>query len=158
MNKEIKMVKVDDNLLEACDISYATKSFFKEMSIENARLLGGKVVLTFPKYDKDKRPNCIIPEIRSFIQKLHNEEPRFPFYYVDEGVYGIHLQHVACLSPINEIVLLENGTKFRLNMNNPLIIHNYLANIDIFMQQLNYTELDISTRIEKIARSLGLQF
>ncbi|KPL04174.1 MAG: hypothetical protein AMJ73_04510 [candidate division Zixibacteria bacterium SM1_73] len=153
-----KVLEVDNNLLETCDVSHLIRLFFKEMKKKGARLLCGKVILTFPKYDGDKRPNCIIPEIRNFVRQLHKEEARFPFYYVDEKSVGMHLQHIACLSPLADIELTENGIKFGVKLSNPTIIEDYLSNVSVFMQQLNYTEPEISERINSIAISLGVQF
>ena len=157
MPKDIRDLAVDTRLLEACDVSHLVRLFFNELSADNARLLSGTIVLTFPKYDNDNRPNCTIPEIRNFIQKLHDEEPRFPFYYVDERLFHAHLQHIACLSPLDDIKLIESGTKFVLKLQDPSIIENYLGPIDIYMQQLEYSESEVEDRINKIAESLGLK-
>jgi len=156
-SEAIRVLMVENKILENCDTSHIIRLFFKEMTIENATLLAGKIVLTFPKYDDDKRPNCTILEIRNFIRKLHNEEPRFPFYYVDETLAGMHLQHLACLSPIESIEVMENSEKFGLRMTDPMIIEDYLSNVDTFMQQLDYSETQIKNRINKIVMSIGLQ-
>lgn len=111
--EEIKVVTIDTESLENCDVSNILRLFFKEMPIWGAKKLNGKVVITFPKYDKDERANCLIPEIRNFIQKLHSEDPRFPFYYNEDESIGMHLIHLACLCPIDDIISLKEENKFR---------------------------------------------
>jgi len=155
--EEIKVITIDTKSLENCDVSNVIRLFFKEMPIWGAKKLNGKVMMTFPKYDKDERANCLILEIRNFIQKLHNEDPRFPFYYVEDTIIGMHLIHLACLCPLNNIVILEEDKKFRLKVSDPNIINEYLGKIEIFMRQLKYTEEDIDNKIKLVMRSIGLE-
>lgn len=155
MRDPVTIIEIDTKLLEECDTSHVIRLFFKETTIENAKLLGGTISLAFPKYDFDTRPNCIIPEIRDFIQKLHGVEPRFPFYYVDDKMRSMHLQHLACLSPIENIKLLKKGREFGLEAD-PQLKMNYLTNIIYFMQQLDYSEPEIEKRIKKVADGLSL--
>jgi hypothetical protein len=114
MPQEIREIAIEDNMLSTSDVSRIIDLFFIRMTIENAKRLAGTVVLVFPKYDNDSSPNCTIPEIRAYICKLHAEAPRFPFYYVDEATIGAHLSHLACLSPVENIAITENGSSFRL--------------------------------------------
>jgi hypothetical protein len=69
----------------------------------------------------------------------------------------MHLQHLACLSPIDSIGLMDKGTKFGLRMTDPTLIGDYLGKIDIFMQQLDYSESQIEHRINSVVESIGLQ-
>ena len=157
MPSEIRELAIENDLLESCNTNKLIDLFFEQMTIGTAKSMAGTVVLTFPKYDSDPRPNCIIPEIRSYIRDLHAKDYRFPFYYVDENIFGVHRSHIACLSPLESIELLEDGEKFRFPLGRSLLMENYIPGIAGFMQQLEYSEQEIENRVKSVLLGLGVR-
>lgn len=153
----IKVLEIDTKLLEACDVSHLVKLFFKDLTRVEAKKLCGRVILTFPKYDNDMRPNCTIPEIRDFMCRLDKKGSGFPYFYVDDKSQGIHLQHLACLSPVKDIELSSDGATFGLRLSSQQLVLDYIGAIEVHMRRIGYKEAETSSRIQSILQSIGLQ-
>lgn len=70
---------------------------------EDAKQLRGKVILGFPSYDGDARPNWAIPEIRGFVQALDNALAYFPYFLVGDPVLSHLLFYLLCLVPFPDL-------------------------------------------------------
>lgn len=62
------------------------------------RQLRGNVVLGFPSYDNDPRPNWAIPEIRGFVQRADAELPHLSYFLVGDPALGYILFYLLCLA------------------------------------------------------------
>ena len=68
----------------------------------------------------------------------------------------MHLQHVSCLSALDEIVMLPNGM-FSLKLKSSELLESYILTIGSYMEQLGYSDADINIRLNNIMKSIGLK-
>lgn len=62
------------------------------------RALRGSVLLGFPSFDDDPRPNWAIPEIRNFVQRADAELPFLPYFLTGEPALEHILFYLICLT------------------------------------------------------------
>ena len=104
MANQIRSLEVSAHVLNACDVGPIARSLLKAEQ-QKARLpeLRGTVMIAFPSLDADPRPNYLIPEVRSFIQKLYVEVPHFLYYLNPEPALGAIGMHVMSLLPLTDL-------------------------------------------------------
>jgi hypothetical protein len=123
----INMLAVPDEFLAFCDVSRFTTIFEAAISVpKDAKLLRGKSVLTFPKYDHDPTPNFLIPEIRAYVQRLDAALPYFLYFLDPRPELGTAFFWVACIQDPGKLRHLGEKTSIELESNTEDILVNRL--------------------------------
>ncbi len=99
MNQDaIRMCNTSADDLEICNVGHFMR-IFGELSKtpRDAKQFRSKVILGFPSYDQDPRPNHQIPAIRRFVRSLDEKLPHFLYFLVGDPTFG-HIQfYLLCL-------------------------------------------------------------
>lgn len=84
--------------LDTCNTTHFIR-LFTEISQTpwKSKNLKGKIVLGFPTYNDDPRPNYAIPEIRKFVQALDASFPFLPYFLFPEPATSHILFYLQCL-------------------------------------------------------------
>lgn len=84
--------------LESCNVEHIVRVFSEiAQTPKNAKSVRGTVVLEFPSYDDDARPNYAVPAICRFIRALDTKLPYFLYYIVTSPALS-HMQfYLYCL-------------------------------------------------------------
>lgn len=97
----IRALQVMPYDLMKCNIRNFTRLFSVEgadkKKLSELTLLLGKLTFTFP-VDDDPRVITKIPEVRKFIQKLHNEMPFFPIFLDFRPELSMFFMYFGCLA------------------------------------------------------------
>jgi len=65
---------------------------------KDAKRLRGRLVLGFPSFDADPRPNYQIPEIRAFMRALDAGVPHAPYFFVQDPSLGFIQLYLLALT------------------------------------------------------------
>jgi hypothetical protein len=88
MNSGITILTVDDADLDSENISNVTRLFDPiVVSPKNAKKLRGSIVFEFGRFDKDPRPNFIIPAVRKYVQLIDNNYPYFMYFLPESSKF-----------------------------------------------------------------------
>jgi hypothetical protein len=97
---EIRVLQVTPDDLTSGNVFNFVRLFsrdsFKPPS--KAKALRGNCLITFP-LDNDPRPVIQIPSARTFIQRLHQNVPHFPYFLVPDPRAEAMFVHLGCLAP-----------------------------------------------------------
>ena len=101
--------------------AYRMVRFFSVENMESDTLQNvlGRCMIAFP-VDDDPRPIWEIPEVRSFMQKLHNDLPYFPMYLDFDPRLQQHLTYYGCLADSSAMEKVDGGV--RLHLEHPSVV------------------------------------
>jgi hypothetical protein len=74
------------------------------------REICGTCILIFPSTDADPRPVTLIPEVRRFIENLHDRLPYYPVFLNMNSNLGMFFAYFGCLA--DRSVISKDGTTF----------------------------------------------
>lgn len=99
----IRIVETLPEDLEAGNTQHVVRVFGQiSQRPGDARQLRGRVFLGFPSYDDDPRPNWRIPAIRTFVRRLHDQLPHFPYFLIPDVALEAPLVYMLCLVDVRE--------------------------------------------------------
>jgi hypothetical protein len=81
MTREFRELRISDEDMDAGNAADVIRLFNDAISVpRNAKLLRGSIVFAFGRFDRDPRPNFVIPEVRGFTQLVDQAHPHFCYF------------------------------------------------------------------------------
>jgi hypothetical protein len=86
------------------NIAPLLQRFTEQLTVDDARALRGSVLLLLPVFDPDPRPNWGIPEYRTYIARVDETIPHFPYFLTANPFLGQIRVYLAALVPLTDAV------------------------------------------------------
>lgn len=113
MSGKIRVLAISDKDLDAGNASVVIELFNKAVAVpKTAKELRGSIVFEFGRFDKDPRPNFVIPEVRRYTQLIDQAHPYFCYFLPEPPeMTQVYSWIMSLASPTEPIVAGATGVK-----------------------------------------------